>query len=68
MPIYEWKCKGCGHQFEAITSMSEDGSAVQCPKCRETGAEKQMSACAPCGPKSGGSGGGCGHSHSGGFS
>ena len=32
MPIYDFKCKACGHRFELFTSISARGQAV-CPKC-----------------------------------
>ena len=30
MPIYEYTCKGCDHEFEAILYGSQK---AQCPKC-----------------------------------
>ena len=32
MPIYDFKCKQCGHRFELFTSISQRAQAV-CPKC-----------------------------------
>ena len=32
MPTYEYKCKECGHHFEAFHSMSSD-PLTECPKC-----------------------------------
>jgi putative FmdB family regulatory protein len=32
MPTYEYKCKSCGHSFEAFQSMS-DASLTDCPLC-----------------------------------
>lgn len=34
MPLYEYRCKNCGHQFEIQQSMSEDSLTV-CPDCGE---------------------------------
>jgi len=67
MPIYDWKCRKCGKEFEATAPMSEKGSKVKCPRCGQSGAEKQMSGFS-LGPRSGGGGvrGGCGHAHRGG--
>jgi putative FmdB family regulatory protein len=65
MPIYDWKCRTCEKEFEAIAPMSEDGSRMTCPRCKAKGAEKQMSAFS-CGPGKGPAGGGCGHDHQGG--
>ncbi|HDL53069.1 MAG TPA: zinc ribbon domain-containing protein [Proteobacteria bacterium] len=69
MPIFEFRCKNCGHQFETITGVNEDGSGLQCPKCSRPGPEKLLSIFSSSGggsPASGG--GGCGHSSHGGFS
>ena len=34
MPMYEFECKKCGHQFEKVMSMTEhDEEKVRCPKC-----------------------------------
>ena len=32
MPTYEYRCTGCGHQFEEFQSMSAD-PLVKCPSC-----------------------------------
>ena len=32
MPIYDYKCTVCGHQFELLQSISQRGEAV-CPRC-----------------------------------
>jgi putative FmdB family regulatory protein len=32
MPTYEYKCKSCGHSFEAFQSMS-DTPLKDCPQC-----------------------------------
>ncbi len=44
MPLYEFRCTKCSHEFEEITSISDDGSGLQCPKCDEKGAERLISA------------------------
>jgi putative FmdB family regulatory protein len=34
MPIYEYRCKGCGEEFSRMVSISEQGSSPpRCPKC-----------------------------------
>lgn len=34
MPIYEFRCIGCGHIFELLKLKKEDGkSGMKCPKC-----------------------------------
>lgn len=40
MPIYEYACRDCGHEFEALV---RSGSAPQCPNCHCTELEKQLS-------------------------
>jgi putative FmdB family regulatory protein len=32
MPLYEYRCNACGHQFEVIQKFSDEPIAV-CPKC-----------------------------------
>ena len=34
MPIYEYRCKKCGHQFDMMLKMS-DSSIQKCEKCGE---------------------------------
>jgi putative FmdB family regulatory protein len=36
MPVYEYECKKCGHQFSVVLSMEaheHDKDKVRCPKC-----------------------------------
>lgn len=32
MPVYEYRCRDCGHEFEIQQSMSDDALTV-CPSC-----------------------------------
>jgi putative FmdB family regulatory protein len=72
MPIFEYKCKGCGERFEAIVYGSKQ---AECPNCKGTELEQQLSTFAahgtdkssasmpkaPCGmPPGTCGGGGCG--------
>ena len=41
MPIYEYACKNCGHEFEELVRGDEVPS---CPSCGQGLLEKQMSA------------------------
>ncbi|MDY6852975.1 MAG: zinc ribbon domain-containing protein [Thermodesulfobacteriota bacterium] len=41
MPIYEYHCDKCEHDFEEIVFSSS--AEVACPKCRNTKVKKQMS-------------------------
>jgi putative FmdB family regulatory protein len=66
MPIFEFKCKKCGHTFETIAHADEDGSNLVCLVCGAPCPEKQLSLFSASGSDSGMSGGGCGPT--GGFS
>jgi putative FmdB family regulatory protein len=66
MPIFEFRCKKCGHKFETITSADEDGSGLFCLVCGAEHPEKQVSLFSSSGTESKNSGGGCGPT--GGFS
>jgi len=33
MPIYEYKCKKCGHRFEKIHQSFSDARVKKCPEC-----------------------------------
>lgn len=43
MPIYEYQCKNCHHQFELIQKIS-DKPETKCPECHKDTAEKMVSA------------------------
>ena len=43
MPIYEYECKKCGHQMEALQRMSDD-PLKDCPECKEPELKKLISA------------------------
>ncbi len=40
MPIYEYKCRDCGDEFEALVRKSDTPS---CPKCSSTELERLLS-------------------------
>jgi|TARA_B110000240_G_C13100549_1_gene284025 putative FmdB family regulatory protein len=42
MPIYEYLCKSCGHEFEEVQKFS-DPSLEECPDCGQNTAERQVS-------------------------
>jgi putative FmdB family regulatory protein len=42
MPLYEYKCKKCGHRFEKIVKFS-DPPVKKCPKCKKGVLEQLIS-------------------------
>lgn len=44
MPLYEYRCEGCGEQFEAVQPISFRAEDTACPKCRAKNATRLMSA------------------------
>ena len=45
MPIYEYECKACHHEFETIQKISES-PLTECPQCLENELRKKVSAAA----------------------
>jgi putative FmdB family regulatory protein len=43
MPIYEFACQDCGHEFEKIQSFS-DSSTPDCPNCQGRHVQRRLSA------------------------
>ncbi len=41
MPIYEYRCKQCGHCFELLVSSS--GTRASCPQCASRKTERLIS-------------------------
>jgi len=41
MPIYEYRCAVCAHEFEQL--MRRWGDTTSCPSCSSTSVEKQIS-------------------------
>jgi putative FmdB family regulatory protein len=64
MPIYEYACKACGHEFETLV---RSGNVPDCPTCHSTDLDKKLSVFATGGssadatPVAAGSCGGCPH-------
>jgi len=45
MPIYEYQCDACGHEYEALQKMS-DAALTDCPECNQASLVKKISAAA----------------------
>ena len=43
MPIYEYRCKSCGHELEKLQKMSDD-PLTDCPECAKPELNKLISA------------------------
>jgi putative FmdB family regulatory protein len=39
MPLYDFHCRSCGHEFEALV---RTGDVPRCPTCRGTDLERQL--------------------------
>lgn len=42
MPIYEYKCRGCGKKFEELV-FSANATSPACPSCKSKKVEKMLS-------------------------
>ncbi|MGH9693079.1 MAG: FmdB family zinc ribbon protein [Bryobacteraceae bacterium] len=64
MPIYEYACQKCRHEFETLVRSS---TVAACPSCHSTDLDKKLSvfataaSTAAAAPVTGGSCGACGH-------
>lgn len=43
MPIYEFRCSSCGHEFEDLIFKATDVEELICPKCGANEATRLMS-------------------------
>lgn len=43
MPIYEYKCKACGHQMDKLQNISDE-PLTNCPECNKPELQKMISA------------------------
>jgi putative FmdB family regulatory protein len=43
MPIYEYQCQACGHEYEALQKLS-DAPLTDCPVCHKPDLVKKISA------------------------
>ncbi len=64
MPLFEFQCRKCEHQFEELLTVAEvEDGKVKCPACRSKRVEREFSAFATgsgdlSGTLAGGGGGG----------
>lgn len=75
MPIYEYICQDCKHEFEVIRPMSQADAPLACAKCSGENLKRKISVCYAesggkavagmsghsCDSCSGGNCGSCGH-------
>jgi putative FmdB family regulatory protein len=43
MPLYEYRCRDCGHRFEVLQRMGEGADALECPRCGAGRPERALS-------------------------
>ncbi len=43
MPLYDYRCENCSHEFEALQRVNQD-ALTECPICSEHALKKQASA------------------------
>jgi putative FmdB family regulatory protein len=43
MPIYEYRCRKCGAEFETLVRNADDAKELTCPSCGAADAQKRMS-------------------------
>ncbi|NDY42325.1 zinc ribbon domain-containing protein [Dissulfurirhabdus thermomarina] len=44
MPLYEFTCRSCGHEFELLLMNRDEMEAARCPICQSPDVGKLMSA------------------------
>lgn len=66
MPLYEYRCRTCGHRFEILQRLGQGAEGLVCTRCGAEQLDKQHSTFAAAGSSEGGEaadfGGGCGPS------
>jgi putative FmdB family regulatory protein len=67
MPLYEYRCEGCGERFEVLQRLGEGADGLTCPRCGAAKPSRQLSTFAA-GASSAGFGGGSGGAACGGGS
>ncbi|NPV72734.1 MAG: zinc ribbon domain-containing protein [Pelotomaculum sp.] len=59
MPVYEFRCAGCGRRFEKLCPMGESGENLKCPECGAPSPRRVMSSFSAAGAGGGKGGGSC---------
>lgn len=67
MPIFEYRCQKCGHEFETFVWSSRDEETLRCPKCEAEEVTKLLSSFSSKGSLGSALGSGCGTGGLGGF-
>ena len=49
MPLYEYRCKNCGDEFEKMVRFSEADQSQACPTCQSYETKKKISSFAALG-------------------
>ena len=62
MPLYEYRCGACGHEFEDFRTMSEADADDKCPACGKNKVGRLVSRVSSCGSSKSSEGGSCGTS------
>jgi putative FmdB family regulatory protein len=43
MPLYEYRCRDCGHRFEILQRLGQGAEGLACPRCGADQLDKQYS-------------------------
>ena len=43
MPLYDYQCRNCGAEFEALRGVHDDDNELECPFCHEKDCERRVS-------------------------
>ncbi|MER3400414.1 MAG: zinc ribbon domain-containing protein [Thermoflexus sp.] len=52
MPLYAYRCRACGAEFEELVRFSTPDEEIACPRCGQRAAEKRLTAFATLGRES----------------
>jgi len=53
MPLYEYRCRGCGERFEVLQRLGASGEDLLCPRCGVEQPERVLSTFAAGGAREG---------------